>query len=899
MAPSIRVLIVGGGIGGLMLGLMLERAGIEYQILERSPEHRPLGSAISMNGTVLRLFEQLGLLEEIYKISKFAGRLNFVKEDKEMQGHVDLEHFRDRYGYPGVLFGRPDLFKVLAAHIPDGKLLMSKRILSTSQTEEGVMVRCSDNSIYHGDILVGADGAYSSVRQCMHKSLKEKGLLSKADSQQLKFDQHCVVGITDPLSAEKYPILRDQTCDVYGIMGSKRPYTVWLIPITGNRFAWSIGGRIPDSEVGQEDVRSFSFAEWWPELATDVCDLVRDYALPDLTTSFSQDERYKNFAFSDEYSNGNHPNCDSASVSDSSSLHSAAHTEHTPVSSNSSSYGGDNGGIHHAKVNNGVAGHASSILTSTSDPANGHISKHQPPPAKPGTVAEILDATPSERISKVMLESKLFKVWHHERTVLIGDACHKVLPFAGQGAIQAILDGVALANAIYDMESNSIYDITKAFKKYSNERIPVAKAAVTGSRSMGKLLNVQGRLLDIFRRISFSHAPTWVLRLATDKLHLHRPQLTYLPMVPDRGVAKAHKQEYSAKYLKKLAQDRQAFQKRQNSATATADKAGEEASLEHDKQHHDEQERLEEHQHHYRHSHHEDSHHHQSHHQQHESLREYEDSAQRPERSFAAGHSTKHHPRQALTARKMSLHSLSLEPPPLPTEAPPRHHPQVYLHHQHQHHHQEERKHHQAPSTTRSSSSHSSPSSSSYSLISGSLPPIPQLTPAGGSDDPTRPTRHRRHTQSRSVQASSRAMSHEILPPHPPLLSSMPQLYDTLNHLSLQIDGYSNGAGDLHSQVSSPPRSPLSFSDTKSIQSNESIISNTSHFRQAHKPIHSVEQERPQYSSEQNSANMKEGATLRGQRSDGQLNVARAASSRQLQESTLHQDYYHQYQQQP
>ncbi|KAF9964374.1 hypothetical protein BGZ70_006556 [Mortierella alpina] len=803
MAPSIRVLIVGGGIGGLMLGLMLERAGIEYQILERSPEHRPLGSAISMNGTVLRLFEQLGLLEEIYKISKFAGRLNFVKEDKEMQGHVDLEHFRDRYGYPGVLFGRPDLFKVLAAHIPDGKLLMSKRILSTSQTEEGVMVRCSDNSIYHGDILVGADGAYSSVRQCMHKSLKEKGLLSKADSQQLKFDQHCVVGITDPLSAEKYPILRDQTCDVYGIMGSKRPYTVWLIPITGNRFAWSIGGRIPDSEVGQEDVRSFSFAEWWPELATDVCDLVRDYALPDLTTSFRQDERYKNFAYSDDYSNGNHPASDSASVSDNSSLHSAAHTEHTPVSSNSSSYGGENGAIHHPKVNSGVAGHASSILTSSSDPINGHISKHQPPPAKAGTVAEILDATPTDRISKVMLESKLFKVWHHERTVLIGDACHKVLPFAGQGAIQAILDGVALANAIYDMESNSIHDITKAFKKYSNERIPVAKAAVTGSRSMGKLLNVQGRLLDIFRKISFSHAPTWVLRLATDKLHLHRPQLTYLPMVPDRGIAKAHKQDYSAKYLKRLAQDRQAFQRRQNSAAAVAAKAADEAAPEHDKQYRHEQQSHEEQQHHH-HSHHQNGHHH-AHHSHHDSSREFEDSARQPERSFAAGHSSKHHPRQVHSTRKMSLHSLSLEPPPLPTEAPPRHHPQSHVA--------------RDPSST----------------------------------------------------------------------SSTTQLYDTLNLLSLQIDGYSNGAGDLHSQVSSPPRSPLSFSDSKSIQSNESIISNTSHFRQAPKPLHSVEQERPQYSSEQIASNM---TTLRGRRSDSQLNVSRPAPSRQPQEPTHHQDYY-------
>ena len=55
-----HVLIVGGGIGGLMLGLMLERANIGYEILERSPEHRPLGSAISLGGTVWRLFEQLG-----------------------------------------------------------------------------------------------------------------------------------------------------------------------------------------------------------------------------------------------------------------------------------------------------------------------------------------------------------------------------------------------------------------------------------------------------------------------------------------------------------------------------------------------------------------------------------------------------------------------------------------------------------------------------------------------------------------------------------------------------------------------------------------------------------------------------------------------------------------------
>jgi 2-polyprenyl-6-methoxyphenol hydroxylase-like FAD-dependent oxidoreductase len=131
-----------------------------------------------------------------------------------------------RYGYPNVVFGRPDLFQMLTSHIPSGKILMGKRILSSSQTELGVMVRCSDGSSYHGDVLVGADGAYSSVRQCMHKTLKEKGMLPKSDSEKLKFDQHCVVGITDELDPERFPILKEDLCEVYGVIGKKRPYTV-------------------------------------------------------------------------------------------------------------------------------------------------------------------------------------------------------------------------------------------------------------------------------------------------------------------------------------------------------------------------------------------------------------------------------------------------------------------------------------------------------------------------------------------------------------------------------------------------------------------------------------------------------------------------------------------------
>lgn len=45
--PHIRVIIVGAGIGGLMLGILLQRMGVTYQIFERAPKVKPLGKAWS------------------------------------------------------------------------------------------------------------------------------------------------------------------------------------------------------------------------------------------------------------------------------------------------------------------------------------------------------------------------------------------------------------------------------------------------------------------------------------------------------------------------------------------------------------------------------------------------------------------------------------------------------------------------------------------------------------------------------------------------------------------------------------------------------------------------------------------------------------------------------------
>lgn len=88
-------------------------------------------------------------------------------------------------GYDFTVFARPELYHIFASRIPRGKILFGKKVLSTMHNSDGVMIRCSDNSSYQGDILVGADGAYSAVRQTLYKQLSRENKLPSCDEEQM------------------------------------------------------------------------------------------------------------------------------------------------------------------------------------------------------------------------------------------------------------------------------------------------------------------------------------------------------------------------------------------------------------------------------------------------------------------------------------------------------------------------------------------------------------------------------------------------------------------------------------------------------------------------------------------------------------------------------------------
>lgn len=92
--------------------------------------------------------------------------------------------------------------------IPAQKLHFGKRVLSMNQGPHGVLIRTQDGHTHEGDILVGADGAYSGVRQSLYERLKKDNELPASDTEELPFRYVSLVGQTKPLDPEEYPELK-------------------------------------------------------------------------------------------------------------------------------------------------------------------------------------------------------------------------------------------------------------------------------------------------------------------------------------------------------------------------------------------------------------------------------------------------------------------------------------------------------------------------------------------------------------------------------------------------------------------------------------------------------------------------------------------------------------------
>lgn len=117
------------------------------------------------------------------------------------------------------------------------------------------------------------------------------------------------------------------------------------------------------------------------------------------------------------------------------------------------------------------------------------------------------------------------------------------MPSAGLGANLAILDGVHLCNLLVDAPQDSQEIIDQIFGDYYAKRYKIAQAALLNARQFGKVMSDRGFIAEMVRKVFLNYIPDWLTRWSNAQRLQFRPQLHFLPLVPDRGSSKARPQE--------------------------------------------------------------------------------------------------------------------------------------------------------------------------------------------------------------------------------------------------------------------------------------------------------------------------------------------------------------------
>jgi len=161
-----RIAVVGAGIGGLTLAIALRRYAIQVDLFEQTAELREVGAAVALSANATRFFEQYGLAlgagsdvsDLIFRDGR-SGRL--------VGKHQVGDAYRQRFGAPYVGIHRADLQAVLSAAAGLDCIHLNKRLIDIDDRGGRATLRFSDGTTADADLVIGADGARSFVRQWM------------------------------------------------------------------------------------------------------------------------------------------------------------------------------------------------------------------------------------------------------------------------------------------------------------------------------------------------------------------------------------------------------------------------------------------------------------------------------------------------------------------------------------------------------------------------------------------------------------------------------------------------------------------------------------------------------------------------------------------------------------
>ena len=166
MSKQQRIAVIGSGLGGAAAAALLQKSGFSVTVYEQAPAFSRLGAGIHMGPNAMKVFRRIGIEQQLEKMGSHPDFWFSRDADGEYLSRIALGDFaRKEYGAAYVTVHRGDLHALQMSALEPGSVQFGKQLVSIEDSGQDVRLTFSDGSQERVDIVVGADGINSCVRE--------------------------------------------------------------------------------------------------------------------------------------------------------------------------------------------------------------------------------------------------------------------------------------------------------------------------------------------------------------------------------------------------------------------------------------------------------------------------------------------------------------------------------------------------------------------------------------------------------------------------------------------------------------------------------------------------------------------------------------------------------------
>jgi salicylate hydroxylase len=166
---ALRVAIVGAGIGGLTAAAALRQRGFEVSVHERAPRLGEVGAGLQMGPNAVKVIRGLGLEQRfVERAAEPVVRLSLKWDDGAVRAREPYKGaMQERFGARYYMAHRADVHGLLQSLLPEQAIHTGAECVGVENRKDGAVVRLAGGREIEADIVIGADGIHSVVRNAL------------------------------------------------------------------------------------------------------------------------------------------------------------------------------------------------------------------------------------------------------------------------------------------------------------------------------------------------------------------------------------------------------------------------------------------------------------------------------------------------------------------------------------------------------------------------------------------------------------------------------------------------------------------------------------------------------------------------------------------------------------